>query len=276
MALNVASLYIDDHTVSQAHHAPEFRSYSRDFSSAFQTLLDIPAPMYVQTLTHALFWMLATPDCIQPIRAEVQAIVSSEGFSRGALSKMHKLDSFIRESARLNGVSSSMWRFSSFGRQMTSHRPTVIAMRYSLRDHTFSDGTYVPAGSFIAAAVEPAHRDGSIYDKPSQLDPFRFEAAAERNGLPLRRSTTAEAEYLAFGYGVYTRHCCACTLLIRTPGKHACPGRFFAVTQLKLILAHLLLHYDLRLEQEFTRPPDMPMMFSMLPNNKAKILLKRR
>jgi cytochrome P450 len=30
-------------------------------------------------------------------------------------------------------------------------------------------------------------------------------------------------------------------------GKHACPGRFFAATELRLLLAHLVTHYDLRL-----------------------------
>ncbi|KAK8030950.1 ent-kaurene oxidase [Apiospora arundinis] len=30
-------------------------------------------------------------------------------------------------------------------------------------------------------------------------------------------------------------------------GKHACPGRFFAANEIKLILAHILLQYDLRM-----------------------------
>ncbi|EEB91646.1 hypothetical protein MPER_09964, partial [Moniliophthora perniciosa FA553] len=32
-------------------------------------------------------------------------------------------------------------------------------------------------------------------------------------------------------------------------GKHACPGRFFAVSLLKFILSHTLLHYDIKLDE---------------------------
>ncbi|KAK6856185.1 hypothetical protein PG995_008336 [Apiospora arundinis] len=41
---------------------------------------------------------------------------------------------------------------------------------------------------------------------------------------------TVTKENMAFGYG-----------------KHACPGRFFAANEIKLILAHILLQYDLRM-----------------------------
>ena len=33
-------------------------------------------------------------------------------------------------------------------------------------------------------------------------------------------------------------------------GKHACPGRFFAVNEIKLILANLLLRFDFKMKQE--------------------------
>ncbi|KAJ7660426.1 hypothetical protein B0H17DRAFT_832480, partial [Mycena rosella] len=39
-------------------------------------------------------------------------------------------------------------------------------------------------------------------------------------------------------------------------GKHACPGRFFAATELKAMLAHLVLNYDVKAEVEGVRPPD--------------------
>ncbi|KAF8145980.1 hypothetical protein K438DRAFT_1629082, partial [Mycena galopus ATCC 62051] len=39
-------------------------------------------------------------------------------------------------------------------------------------------------------------------------------------------------------------------------GKHACPGRFFAVTELKAMMAHLVMNYDVKAEVEGVRPPD--------------------
>ncbi|KAJ7049857.1 hypothetical protein C8F01DRAFT_1264742 [Mycena amicta] len=35
-------------------------------------------------------------------------------------------------------------------------------------------------------------------------------------------------------------------------GKHACPGRFFAATELKMMLAHFVVNYDLEAESGAT------------------------
>lgn len=37
-------------------------------------------------------------------------------------------------------------------------------------------------------------------------------------------------------------------------GRHACPGRFFAANEIKLILARLLLDYDLRMPPGVDEP----------------------
>jgi hypothetical protein len=42
------------------------------------------------------------------------------------------------------------------------------------------------------------------------------------------------------------------------------------------MMVHLLLHYDLRLEKDGVRPPDLPIGHSVLPNREAKILLRKR
>ena len=57
-----------------------------------------------QALTHALYYLAAYPQYADPIREEVQAIMdsNSEALSREALAKMHKLDSFLKESQRLS------------------------------------------------------------------------------------------------------------------------------------------------------------------------------
>ncbi|KIJ13765.1 hypothetical protein PAXINDRAFT_13311 [Paxillus involutus ATCC 200175] len=44
-------------------------------------------------------------------------------------------------------------------------------------------------------------------------------------------------EYLVFGHG-----------------RHARPGRFFAANELKSMLAHVVLSYDIKLEDNATRP----------------------
>ena len=59
---------------------------------------------YQQSLTHAFFHMLAKPNIIPILREEVESALSAEGWTKGALDKMWKLDSLLRESQRFTGI----------------------------------------------------------------------------------------------------------------------------------------------------------------------------
>lgn len=41
---------------------------------------------------------------MQPMREEVESILSQEGWSKAALQKMRKVDSFLKECQRLDGL----------------------------------------------------------------------------------------------------------------------------------------------------------------------------
>lgn len=60
-------------------------------------------------------------------------------------------------------------------------------------------------------------------------------------------------------------------------GNHACPGRFYAVREVKLIFARLILGYDLKWDNPpRDRPPPFLVEGQFLPNMKQKVLLRRR
>ena len=70
-------------------------------------------------------------------------------------------------------------------------------------------------------------------------------------------------------------------------GKFACPGRFFASNESKIILALLLLRYEVRFEDaekggptatgaEATRPKNMIFADACFPDPNVKVLFKRR
>jgi cytochrome P450 len=63
----------------------------------------------VQTVTQALYRLLDNPDYIEPLRREVEAVVAEDGWTKAGLDKMRNIDSFIRESQRLDvlAISSS-------------------------------------------------------------------------------------------------------------------------------------------------------------------------
>jgi Cytochrome P450 len=56
----------------------------------------------VQAFTQALYRLLANPEYIGPLRQEIEAAVAEEGWTKAGMDKMHKLDSFLRESQRLD------------------------------------------------------------------------------------------------------------------------------------------------------------------------------
>lgn len=59
-------------------------------------------------------------------------------------------------------------------------------------------------------------------------------------------------------------------------GKHACPGRFFACTEIKLLLAYFLRNYEVRLKPGEGRPKPFTMMMSKVPNPDGEVQFRRR
>jgi hypothetical protein len=56
----------------------------------------------LQTFTQVLYRLLGHPEYIKPLREEVEAVVAEEGWTKAGMDKMHKIDSFVRETQRLD------------------------------------------------------------------------------------------------------------------------------------------------------------------------------
>ena len=54
------------------------------------------------------------------------------------------------------------------------------------------------------------------------------------------------------------------------------PGRFFAANQLKAILAHIVVNYDLKIGGDGERPANICFATNIIPNPKGEILFRRR
>ncbi|CAA7265251.1 unnamed protein product [Cyclocybe aegerita] len=89
------------------------------------------------TFTHAFFYLAAYPEYLKPLREEVENAVRKYGWTKEGLDQMQHIDSFIKESQRLNPLS------------------IVLVPRVVLKDHVFSDGTMVPKGTTIATSCLP-------------------------------------------------------------------------------------------------------------------------
>ncbi|KAF8670477.1 hypothetical protein AX14_005850 [Amanita brunnescens Koide BX004] len=66
-------------------------------------------------------------------------------------------------------------------------------------------------------------------------------------------------EYLAFGQG-----------------RHACPGRFFATSEVKTMLAHVLLNYDIKMPNGGGNPPELWFGVSSIPDPTAQLMFCKR
>ncbi|EGO00264.1 hypothetical protein SERLA73DRAFT_168055 [Serpula lacrymans var. lacrymans S7.3] len=149
-------------------------------------------------------------------------------------------DSFLKETLRFDGL-------------------TFISMlRKAVKDFTFSDGTFVPAGCTVSVASMPIHRDSDIYKNADIFDPFRFSNEEQEGEQAWHQMASTHPGYLPFGHR-----------------RSACPGRFFTAIELKTMLAHVVVTYDVKF-RDGQRPANVTFGPANSPDMKAKILFRKR
>lgn len=92
-----------------------------------------------------------------------------------------------------------------------------------------------------AASTDPAR-----WPNGDKFDPYRFVKmrAASDEDAGKYQFVTINKEMVSFGYG-----------------KHACPGRFFAVNEIKLIFIFLLKRYDVETREGKVNAMGQPELF---------------
>jgi cytochrome P450 len=199
--------------------------------------------------TWAIFDLVSsTPEVIDELREEIRLVLSAHGgqWTKRALAQLEKLDSVMHESARLNSILAVGLR-------------RVVLAENGL---TTPSGVHLPKGTHISLPVYSVMRDETIYENAETFVPFRFSGKSndqceERPKRAPNTFTSTGPDFLIFGHG-----------------KHACPGRYFAATALKLILANAILRYDF--ERLPLKPEGSWYGDFRLPPKKATIRVKRR
>ncbi|KIJ54141.1 hypothetical protein M422DRAFT_241394 [Sphaerobolus stellatus SS14] len=192
--------------------APPEEQNDEDYTMRILTVGFAALSTTAMIFTHCILNLASHPEHIEPMRKEIEEVTSIHGWTKQALDKAVKLDSFIREVLRVSALGA------------------VNMTRTALQDHTFSDGTTIPKGSRLYIAHISRHMDEHIYSNANEFNGFRFSDLGDSDLSPERKQAVATSpDFLTFGHG-----------------KNACPGRFFAVTELKTLLAHLILTYDMK------------------------------
>ncbi|TKA66212.1 hypothetical protein B0A49_07508 [Cryomyces minteri] len=210
----------------------------------------------VTTTNTLLDLAAADPGCWTGIREEAERVFRDQGglWTGPGVAKLVRADSAVRETLRHTGLG---------GRGLVRE---VVAPG----GVTLPDGTHLPLGARLGVAAGEIHRDPAFYGATAdEYDAFRFsrgrEALAEqgesdgttrREDRALTMVTTSDT-FLTFGHG-----------------RRACPGRFFASHEIKLLLAYVATHYDVR--RLAARPPNVWISSSCIPPAAAALSVRRR
>ncbi|KAJ5884561.1 hypothetical protein N7504_012133 [Penicillium tannophilum] len=193
-------------------------------------------------LTNIMYDLAAYPEYVQPLRDEIIAVIAEDGeLKKTSLLKLKLMDSVMKESQRTHPIS------------MTSLN------RLALKAIPLSDGTVIPKGAMIAVSAH-VNQDETIYPNPEKYDGYRFLKKRQEPGHEHKHQfVTTTRESYGFGHGV-----------------HACPGRFFAANESKILLIHLLLKYDWKLKDDSGRPKSFEMGSEIITDPTVELLVRSR
>ncbi|KAM0213311.1 hypothetical protein ACHAQI_004354 [Fusarium lateritium] len=101
--------------------------------------------------------------------------------------------------------------------------------------------------------------DPKVYEDPTSYNPYRFFNMRSEDGKDhAAQLVSTSSNHLGFGHG-----------------QHSCPGRFFAASEIKVALCHILVKYDWKLVPDTDTKPDTRGMIAK-SSPVTKILIRLR
>ena len=228
------------------------------------------------TISHALFDLCASDDPSVRVwdrLAEEGTGLFARPLDLSSVNGLARADSALKETLRLRTS------IKALATQVMASDGLVLPKGYP--------DVRLPRGARLGVAAWGIHRDRTIYGPDAdEYDAFRFsrpdeeakekaekneEKAAINGDCCCSSSTTGDSSggkvnlmvsatenYLPFGMG-----------------RHSCPGRYFAAVELKLFLAYLAVHYDLKLADS-GRPGFVSIGHFPIPPLKGRLAIRRK
>lgn len=242
---------------------PESDWKDYDFQGVAQLAIGAVSIHTTTALTTNVIFDLATYQEYVPILKEEIAEVLKEHedtWTLEAMAKLKKLDSFIKESLRYNGATTSksrcpfpLWLLEN------ANQIKVTFQRKALKPITLHDGTVLPAGTLAFSPTNAISFDPSIYPNAETFDGLRFYNLRQVSPEDDRRYHLTSTSNIQMQFG---------------GGRHACPGRWFASYEIKLIIIKFLERYEMALNEGEGRPKTIVFQAQQVPNPMAKIRFK--
>lgn len=198
-----------------------------------------------QTVTAVLYNLATYPEYQDMLRQEAREVLNAGcgEYTLESMAQLKKLDSFIKESQRMDPIT------------------VMTVQRKVLKSLTLSDGTYIPKGTLTSVAAEAVSADPTNYTNPDQFDGQRFYDLCQESP-ELEKSSqfySTSKSHLHFG-----------------TGRHACPGRWLASHEIKLVVLAFMERYEIKLKEGEGRPKNLRYQSLNAPNPTGEILLKSR
>ncbi|KAJ9602512.1 hypothetical protein H2200_013055 [Cladophialophora chaetospira] len=195
-----------------------------------------------------IYDLMARPEYLKPLREEVDRVweESNGELDKPAMSKLVKLDSFLKESQRLHPAAHI-----TFDREITNKKGFTLSNGLHLPQHTH----YAVASSLIAKNSEP-------WQNPEEFDGLRCAKLRENPADHSKFHFVSTNPYHSMAF---------------SHGKHACPGRFFAANEIKTIMAYMIRHFDMKpVQGKEKRPESVVFGHNLQPDPSVEILIRKR
>jgi cytochrome P450 len=194
------------------------------------------------SIEHVLFDLVCNPDVLEEVTDEIRSKSAEIGgvWDHFAYDSLPKVDSILKESARL--------------------RPPTMTVynRIMQTDYTLSNGVTLRKGEQICVSGCSIQKDPNIYpDVFTKYGGLRSYAQGQRDSKPHPYKSSDED-------------------LIWGAGRWACPGRFLANIEAKIIIVKLLSEYEFKLLPGKGRPKDMTFHEYNFVGEHEKIMVRRR
>ncbi|KAJ8268633.1 hypothetical protein COCON_G00138050 [Conger conger] len=220
MVLNDTLSTFDDRSKAHTHVALLWASQANTLPATFWTL----------------FYLIRSPDALRAATEEVEKVLESTGqrpdpkgphltLTREQLDNLPVLDSIIKEAMRLSSASLNI----------------RVAKESFLLHLDNKEAYHIRKDDIIALYPQMLHFDPEIYEDPLtyRYDRFLDESGQEKSSF-YREGRRLRYYYMPFGSGVTK-----------------CPGRFFAVHEIKQFLLLLLAHFHMELLDPQARVPPL-------------------
>ncbi|KAM6530376.1 hypothetical protein FALCPG4_008503 [Fusarium falciforme] len=198
------------------------------------------------TVTQCLMDLATHPEYAPELIEEIKTVIEKNNgvVDKRVLTEVWKLDSFIKETQRLNPP------------DLTSFQ------RKALSDMTLSNGLRIPKGARIVLPTGAINMDREFFEDPQTFDGFRYYRirTANEEARNTNQMVTVGKKDLTWGYG-----------------KHACPGRYIAEVTMKLLVIEFLMRYDIRLPENVKeRPKNIEFEGLIIPDPEWELTMKSR